>query len=97
MLKKVRSEPSAAINLYEDLSFEEVTDELNYLKTVSKDSSLSFARCWLKAESVGRIVSISKKSNNSSFVDDEPSETRKEISLSAGNFLLLFTRLLAAV
>lgn len=50
-------------------------------------SSLSLALYWLNAESVGFSASISKKSGSSFLVEEEPSETKKVISLSAGNFL----------
>ena len=49
-------------------------------------SGLSFARCWLRAEAVGMEESSPQKSSISTLVEDEPCETRKEISFWAGDF-----------
>ena len=64
-------------------------EELKCRNTASSASGLSFARCWLRAEAVGMEESSSQKSSISTLVEDEPCETRKEISFWAGIFLLL--------
>lgn len=63
--------------------------ELKCRNTASSASGLSFARCWLRAEAVGMEESSPQKSSISTLVEDEPCETRKEISFWAGIFLLL--------
>ena len=57
-----------------------MAEELKCRNTASSASGLSFARCWLRAEAVGMKESSPQKSIISSLVDDEPCETRKEIS-----------------
>ena len=63
--------------------------ELKCRNTASSASGLSFARCWLRAEAVGMEESSPQKSSISTLVEDEPCETRKEISFWVGIFLLL--------
>lgn len=61
-------EPSAAIKLYSGGAVSrESVKELNCRNTISRGSSLSLARCWLRAEAVGVCGSMSKKSNSSFF------------------------------
>ena len=60
--------------------------ELKCRNTASSASGLSFARCWLRAEAVGMEESSPQKSSISTLVEDEPCETRKEISFWAGSF-----------
>lgn len=66
--------------------------ELKCRNTASSASGLSFARCWLRAEAVGMEEFSPQKSSISTLVEDEPCETRKEISFWAGLFCFSWNR-----